>query len=268
MTDITKLAYEKITDRYYKARYLGLECIMDTTNGYINATNLCLSTKDKSKRIVKYIDGLRCKILINYYMSNITQYSDDLSIHVVDGLKKIRGTYLHPILFLDLAIWVSPSAYMKANRIITDSLLKDIDKETCVDKDKDICVDKDKDICVDKDKDICVDKDKETCVDTKLSNLEKTLEEALKKREETIIKIITQNITQNEKIQNAFVKSIENIENDSSKIKLSLKRLETKIEPKIEANIEAKIEAKIEPKSSEKKNLFWKKRWFLLECIN
>jgi hypothetical protein len=252
MTDITKLAYEKITDRYYKARYLGLECIMDTTNGYINATNLCLSTKDKSKRIVKYIDGLRCKILINYYMSNITQYSDDLSIHVVDGLKKIRGTYLHPILFLDLAIWVSPSAYMKANRIITDSLLKDIDKETCVDKDKDICV----------------DKDKETCVDTKLSNLEKTLEEALKKREETIIKIITQNITQNEKIQNAFVKSIENIENDSSKIKLSLKRLETKIEPKIEANIEAKIEAKIEPKSSEKKNLFWKKRWFLLECIN
>jgi hypothetical protein len=248
MTDITKLAYEKITDRYYKARYLGLECIMDTTNGYINATNLCLSTKDKSKRIVKYIDGLRCKILINYYMSNITQYSDDLSIHVVDGLKKIRGTYLHPILFLDLAIWVSPSAYMKANRIITDSLLKDIDKETCVDKDKETCV----------------DKDKETCVYTKLSNLEKTLEEALKKREETIIKIITQNITQNEKIQNAFVKSIENIENDSSKIKLSLKRLETKIEP----NIEAKIEAKIEPKSSEKKNLFWKKRWFLLECIN
>jgi hypothetical protein len=256
MTDITKLAYEKITDRYYKARYLGLECIMDTTNGYINATNLCLSTKDKSKRIVKYIDGLRCKILINYYMSNITQYSDDLSIHVVDGLKKIRGTYLHPILFLDLAIWVSPSAYMKANRIITDSLLKDIDKETCVDKDKETCVDKDKETCV--------DKDKETCVYTKLSNLEKTLEEALKKREETIIKIITQNITQNEKIQNAFVKSIENIENDSSKIKLSLKRLETKIEP----NIEAKIEAKIEPKSSEKKNLFWKKRWFLLECIN
>jgi hypothetical protein len=250
MTDITKLAYEKITDRYYKARYLGLECIMDTTNGYINATNLCLSTKDKSKRIVKYIDGVRCKILINYYMSNITQYSDDLSIHVVDGLKKIRGTYLHPILFLDLAIWVSPSAYMKANRIITESLLKDIDKNSCVDKDI----------------------DKETCVDTKLSNLEKTLEEALKKREETIMKIITQNITQNEKIQNAFVKSIENIENDSSKIKLSLKRLETKIEtkiePKIETKIEPKIETKIEPKSSEKKNLFWKKRWFLLECIN
>ena len=261
MTEITKLAYEKITDRYYKARYLGLECIMDTTNGYINATNLCLSTKDKSKRIVKYIDGLRCKLLINYYMSNITQYSDDLSVHVVDGIKKIRGTYLHPILFLDLAIWISPSAYMKANRIITESLLKDIDKDTCVDKEE-TCVDKDID------KDTCVDKE-ETCVNEKLSNLEKTLEEAIKKREETIIKIITENITQNEKIHNAFVKSLENIENDSSKIKLSLKRLETKIELKIEPkSVEPKIEPKIEPKSVEKKNVFWKKRWFLLECIN
>ena len=190
MTEITKLYYEKITDRYYKTRYLGLECIMDTTNGYINGTKLYLSAKDKSKRIVKYIDGLRCKILINYYMSNITQYSDDLSIHVVDGIKEIRGTYLHPILFLDLAIWISPSAYIKANTIITATLLKDkeIDKEI----------------------------DKETYVDKKLSNLEKSLEEVIKKREESII------------TQNNFSKSLENIENDRSKIKLTLKRLETK----------------------------------------
>jgi hypothetical protein len=190
MTEITKLPYEKITDRYYKTRYLGFECIMDTTNGYINVKKLYLSAKDKSKRIVKYIDGLRCKILINYYMSNITQYSDDLSIHVVDGIKEIRGTYLHPILFLDLAIWISPSAYIKANTIITSTLLKDkeIDKES----------------------------DKETYVDKKLSNLEKSLEEVIKKREESII------------TQNDFSKSLENIENDRSKIKLSLKRLETK----------------------------------------
>jgi len=190
MTEITKLSYEKITDRYYKTRYLGLECIIDTTNGYINGTKLYLSAKDKSKRIVKYIDGLRCKILINYYMSNITQYSDDLSIHVVDGIKEIRGTYLHPILFLDLAIWISSSAYIKANTIITYTLLKDkeSDKES----------------------------DKETYVDKKLSNLEKSLEEVIKKREESII------------TQNNFSKSLENIENDSSKIKLTLKRLETK----------------------------------------
>jgi hypothetical protein len=198
MTEITKLAYEKITDRYYKARYLGLECIMDTTNGYINGTKLCLLAKDKSKRIVKYIDGLRCKMLINYYMSNITQYSADLSLHVVDGLKEIRGTYLHPILFLDLAIWISPSAYIKANTIITDALLRE--KET----------------------------DKETRVNEKLDNLDKSLEEAIKKKEE-LIKIIRQDIIQH---QNAFDKRLENIVNDNSTIKLYLKRIETKIETK------------------------------------
>ena len=187
-TDITKLAYEKITDRYYKARYLGLECIMDTTNGYINGTKLCLSAKDKSKKIVNYIDRMRCKLLINYYMSNIIDYSEDLSVNVVDGIKEIRGTYLHPILFLDLAIWISPAAYMKANTIITENLLKN--KE-------------------------------ESYVNEKLTILEKN--------QETIVKIIIEN---NEKIQNSLDKGLENIENDSFKIKLSLKRLETKIDTK------------------------------------
>jgi hypothetical protein len=202
-TDITKLAYEKITDRYYKARYLGLECIMDITNGYINGTKLCLSAKDKSKKILNYIDRMRCKLLINYYMSNIIDYSADLSVNVVDGIKEIRGTYLHPILFLDLAIWISPAAYMKANTIITENLLKN--KE-------------------------------ESCVNEKLTILEKN--------QETIVKIIIEN---NEKIQNSFGKSLENIENDNCKIKLSLKRLETKIDTKL---VEPKI---VEPKIVEPK---------------
>jgi hypothetical protein len=77
--DIKKLAYEKITDRYYKAKYLGLECIMDTTNGYINASRICLTSMDKSKKILKYITRARYKILISYYISNITDYSCELS---------------------------------------------------------------------------------------------------------------------------------------------------------------------------------------------
>jgi hypothetical protein len=210
MTDITQLAYEKITDKYYKARYLGLECIMDITNGYINGTKCCLCAKDKSKKIVNYIDRMRSKILINYYMSNITEYSDDLSINVVDGIKEIRGTYLHPILFLDLAIWISPAAYMKANKIITDSLLKETDKQS----DKET--------------------DKEKFVDEKLSILEKSLEEAIKQREE-----MEKIITQNEKTY----KILENIEKDSYKIKSSLRR----------------VESQFEIKPVEQKRSFWKK---------
>ena len=123
--DITKLAYEKITDRYYKAKYLGLECIMDITNGYINGTKFCSAYKDKSKKFVNYINNGRYKILATYYMSNVRNFSSDLYIKVKDGVKEVRGTYLHPILFLDLAIWISPIAYTKANKIITDTLISE-----------------------------------------------------------------------------------------------------------------------------------------------
>ena len=124
-TDITKLAYEKITDKYYRAKYLGMECIMDISNGFINGTNFCLSARNKTKILSNYINRTRYKFMVPYYMSNITNYSSDLFIKVTQGIKEIRGTYLHPILFLDLAIWICPAAYIKATKIISNALIKD-----------------------------------------------------------------------------------------------------------------------------------------------
>lgn len=196
-TDITKLAYEKITDRYYKARYLGLECIMDITNGYINGTKLCLSAKDKSKKILNYIDRMRCKLLINYYMSNIIDYSADLSINVVDGIKEIRGTYLHPILFLDLAIWISPTAYTKANKIITDALISESEGED------------------------------------RILRLEKTIGEILRKQssaEQRNDALMVKIIIQNDKTHAKLDKVSKDTEESMSRVKLSLKRVETRIE--------------------------------------
>lgn len=120
----TTLTYKKITDKYYKINYLGLNCIMDISNGYINCSKFYPSCN--RKRISTYIDRLRYNIFTSYYVSNITQYSADLSIEVTDVVKKARGMYLHPILFLDLANWISPTVYNKAIRIISDAFLKEI----------------------------------------------------------------------------------------------------------------------------------------------
>jgi hypothetical protein len=122
----TILTYKKITDKYYKINYFGLNCIMDISNGYINCSKFY---PEKSKRITTYIDRLRYKIFASYYISNITEYSADLSIEVTDVVKKARGMYLHPILFLDLANWISPTVYHKAVRIISDVFIKEIDVE-------------------------------------------------------------------------------------------------------------------------------------------
>ena len=64
--DITKLAYEKINDRYSMATYLGLKCIMDMTTGYINATKFCSLASDESKRFDNYIANARYKKLFDY----------------------------------------------------------------------------------------------------------------------------------------------------------------------------------------------------------
>jgi len=195
--DITKLAYEKITDRYYKARYLGLECIMDTTNGYINGTKFCTSSKDKTKKFVNYINMARYRVLATYYLTNISDYSSELYIKVKDGVKEVRGTYLHPILFLDLAIWISPTAYMKASRIITDALVRESDGED------------------------------------RMSRLEKTIEEALSRRsyvEEKTDAMMVKIIVQNEKTHTKLDKAYKDSEENANRFKLSLRRVETKIE--------------------------------------
>ena len=195
--DITKLAYEKITDRYYKARYLGLECIMDTTNGYINGTKFCSAYKDKSKKYINYINMARYKILTTYYLTNVCNFSSDLSINVKDGVKEVRGTYLHPILFLDLAIWISPTAYTKATRIVTDALVRESEGED------------------------------------RILRLEKTIEEALHRRslaEEKTQELMVKIIIQNDKTHTKIDKASKDTEESASRVRLSLKRVETRIE--------------------------------------
>jgi hypothetical protein len=195
--DITKLAYEKITDRYYKAKYLGLECIMDTTNGYINGTKFCSAYKDKSKKFVNYINNGRYKILATYYMSNLRNFSSELYIKVKDGVKEVRGTYLHPILFLDLAIWISPTAYTKANKIITDALISESEGED------------------------------------RILRLEKTIGEILRKQssaEQRNDALMVKIIIQNDKTHAKLDKVCKDTEESMSRVKLSLKRVETRIE--------------------------------------
>lgn len=197
-TDITKLAYEKITDKYYRAKYLGMECIMDITNGFINGTNFCLSARNKTKILSNYINRTKYKFMVPYYMSNITNYSSDLFIKVTEGIKEIRGTYLHPILFLDLAIWIYPSAYIKATQIISNALIKDS----------------------------VSDEDRLSILEEKLEISLKQGEKFEKRAEELMVRIIIQNEKTNARLDKADKDSMDS----EIKVKLYLKRVETKLE--------------------------------------
>jgi hypothetical protein len=62
--NITNLAYEKINDKYSKAKYGDFDVIMDMTNGYINATKLCT---DGGKKMCHWLENKNSKELIKYF---------------------------------------------------------------------------------------------------------------------------------------------------------------------------------------------------------
>ena len=117
--NITNLAYEKINDKYSKAKYGEFDVIMDMTTGYINATKFCSLASDESKRFDHYIANARYKKLLEY-MKTCPHYRGDLSIQITTGINELRGTYLHPDLLLDLASWISPIVCLKINNIINE----------------------------------------------------------------------------------------------------------------------------------------------------
>ena len=127
--DITNLGYKKINDKYSKANYLGLECIMDMTSGYINATKLCDSFGN-IKQVKSYLKSDRCKNLILYFEEPGRYRPGSISVLIKENAYgELRGTYLHPDLLLDVASWISPDAYFKASRIVNNYLIKEKEDE-------------------------------------------------------------------------------------------------------------------------------------------
>ena len=151
------LAYELINDKYSKAKYLGIECIMETKTGYINATKFCIEAQNPEKKEAqkeedekkaqetqgkKAEDGKKAKKRFdNYlrlerynnlfkYMSSAPQFRGaEITKKYEGGNPELRGTYVHPDLLLDLASWISPAAYVKASGIVKNFLVREKEEE-------------------------------------------------------------------------------------------------------------------------------------------
>jgi hypothetical protein len=139
MIDITILAYEKITDKYSKAKYGDFDVIMDMTTGYINATKLA---KDGGRNLFKWIENSASKRLIEVFEENINDSlrnrrevaisvkNSTKSLHkVLTGANDLRGTYVHPKLITHIASWVSPQFAWKVSEIVNNFLVKEKESE-------------------------------------------------------------------------------------------------------------------------------------------
>lgn len=107
------LSFHKIDEDYSKIKYLELECVMNMETGYVNVTEFCSKNE---KNISDYL-------VSDKYNDLITEYTEEGSS--AGNRQTINGvTYFHPLLFMDLASWISTEAHVMASRIVADFFFK------------------------------------------------------------------------------------------------------------------------------------------------
>ena len=92
-----------------------------TESGYINATKFCSVASGGKKMIEDYLRSNRYKDLIAEYTEGRSDQIAKLSFEVITDVNELCGIYINPDLLFDLACWVSPTAYKRANAIVMNA---------------------------------------------------------------------------------------------------------------------------------------------------
>jgi hypothetical protein len=140
---VSEVAFEQISGVYWYGAYGPFRVVMDKSNGYVNATKMCVAggkdyydwSRLKSTHLL--IATLQKVLALENIRPGLENYENTLgdptpgnpgdgSIQcfkvVLGGTEAedwiIRGTYIHPDLVPSLAGWVSPEFQIKANRVV------------------------------------------------------------------------------------------------------------------------------------------------------
>lgn len=109
----------------------GVTVRQDSKNSFFNATdliNLYNRSSGEQKRIQDYIDNKSTKDFLgalaqDYNVNNANQRELDNGF-VISKRGKNGGTWVHPYIFIDLAMWLSPKFKVTVIRWVYDNLIK------------------------------------------------------------------------------------------------------------------------------------------------
>lgn len=120
-SELSKVSFEPINEKYSKARYGEFDVIMDMATGYINATKLCAHggkrfdnwlRNDSAKELMKEMEDT-----INISLENNKKI---LILVSCTSYGYVKGTYVHPDLIPHIACWVSSKFAIKVSKIINE----------------------------------------------------------------------------------------------------------------------------------------------------
>jgi len=129
-SDIRNIAFESISDRFSKGKYLGVEVTIDMTNGYINGPHLVgqvLTKGGEPKQFFNWRKTAEAKNLLEYLTLTIGRL--DTIVDVTDVPVNLRGAYIHPRLVSHVAQWASPIFADKVAVILNDHAISEAVRE-------------------------------------------------------------------------------------------------------------------------------------------
>lgn len=109
-----------------------------TKDGMFNATELLKQwnlTANQSKSVNHYLENSKTKEFIDAVISDDDQIrNSEKPINQIlikvkgktksDGSREVGSVWMHPLLFLDFAMWINPSFKVKVLKFIADQMLK------------------------------------------------------------------------------------------------------------------------------------------------
>lgn len=122
-SNIRNIAFEVIKTPYSWGLYGEFKVIINTTSGYINATNLCaqaLTKNGNQKEFRNWIKIEASKELIEALSSSGGIPPELLTTINMEGEYITRGTYVHPDLIPHIASWCSPKFAIAISKIVNE----------------------------------------------------------------------------------------------------------------------------------------------------
>lgn len=99
--------------------------IQRTKDGMFNATDLLKQwniTNNQQKQIIHYTDNSSTKEFINALI--LEENFKERNSVIIQNRGKHGGTWMHPLLFIDFAMWLNPAFKVKVLKFVADEMIR------------------------------------------------------------------------------------------------------------------------------------------------
>lgn len=96
----------------------GIKLVFRSTDGYINAGKMC---NDHGKLFLNWFDAKRTKVFLTNLQKYVTKSGCDDEVEMIDLATlsdKTTGTYVHPLVAMHIAMWISPELIVYVTEIM------------------------------------------------------------------------------------------------------------------------------------------------------